>query len=68
MPFESTGKIDTTDPFSVIRDPNEGESAAFYIDRDVQAPCIEAIFQQFLDDGGRALNDLPGRDAAHYVV
>src|SRR5207244_5358625 len=34
----------------------------------MQAPCIETVFQQFLDDGGRPLDDLAGRNPADYVV
>jgi hypothetical protein len=68
MPPEGKGKIGTTDSLPIIRDSNEGQSAVFHIDRDKQAPCIETVFQQFLNDGGRALNDLAGRDAADNVA
>ena len=45
LTVEGTGKIGTVDPLSIIHDSNEGQSTSFHIDRDMQAPCIETIFQ-----------------------
>ena len=42
---EGTGKIGSVDPLSIIHDSNEGQSTIFHIDCDMQAPCIETIFQ-----------------------
>jgi hypothetical protein len=68
MPLEGTGKIGTVDPLSIIRDSNEGQPSLLHIDRDMQAPCIETVFQAFFGDGGRAFDDLAGCDTADYVV
>ena len=45
MPLEGTRKIGTVDPFSIIRNSNQGQPAIFHIDRDMQAPCIETVLQ-----------------------
>ena len=45
MPLEGTGKIGAVDSLSVILDSDEGKSTFLHIDRDMQAPCIETIFQ-----------------------
>jgi hypothetical protein len=45
MPLEGTGKIGTVDPLSIIRDSNEAQPTIFHVDRDMQTPCIETVFQ-----------------------
>jgi hypothetical protein len=45
------------DPNSVIKNPNEPRTSAFNLNRYGSSSSIQAILNQFLNDGGRSLND-----------
>mgnify|MGYP000390800205 CR=1 FL=1 len=49
-----------TDPLAVVADANQPEAPVLDFDGDRGTARVEAVFEQFLDYRGRALNDLAG--------
>jgi len=47
---------------AVVSYQDASSAAGGDVHRDIACPGIEGVFNQFLDDGGRSLDDLTGGD------
>jgi len=52
----------------IIANPDRRGAAAVQIDFDPARAGIERVLDQFLDDGGRPLDDLAGRDLVDQIL
>ena len=55
-------------PDAVVGDRHEGVAALAQLDPDAPRIGVEGVLDEFLHDGGRALDDLPGRDLIDQIV
>ena len=59
---EGERQIVGVDAAAVVHDANQFGAALFEVDVDARRAGVQAIFEQFLDDAGRPLDDLAGGD------
>ena len=64
MPFQTHEGVIPVHPRAVVDDPDQADPSAPRHDFDVLRPGIEAVLNEFFDDGRRAIDHLAGGDLA----
>ena len=64
---QGQGELGGGNARTVVDDAEEGAAAVFDLDGDVGCAGVEGVFDQLLDDGSGALDDLTGGDAIDQV-
>ncbi len=68
MTFEGEQSIVADHAMAVVGDADEFAAAGFDLDTDASGAGVNGVLKQFLDDGGRTLDDLAGGDLVRDLV
>ena len=68
MSLDRQHQVGLVHAMSVVLDADQALSARCRGDRDALCSSIECIFDQFLDDAGRPLDDLAGGNLVDQIV
>lgn len=60
---DSQQHVFRVDPFAVVNDAYQVHAAVDDFEIDASGECIDAVFQQFLDDAGGSFDDFAGGNA-----
>ena len=68
VPEDGEARVLFRHAFAVVRDAQEARAARHDFDFDLRGACVYRVFDELLDDGGRAFDDFAGRNLVDRAV